>query len=218
MNRPRRDEPRASEPIRVLIVEDHPVVRAGIRSVLQSEDDFTIAAEASDADDVVARYEQSGASIVLMDLQLGRSSGLDAIRALLAKHPDTRIVVLTHHLDDDHVSAAMSAGAQGYVLKSDDSAHMIAAMRTVHAGRRYVTPQVSEMLAGAFTSSGLTVRERQVISLLARGEPNRAIARILGITEETVKGHVKNILGKLGASNRTEAVTRAARRGLIRLD
>ncbi|HYH08209.1 MAG TPA: response regulator transcription factor [Thermoanaerobaculia bacterium] len=206
------------KPIAVMIVEDHPLVRVGIRAVLERQGGFAVAAEASDAELLLAGYEESGAEVVLIDLQPGRISGLEAIRALVSTHPDVRIVVLTHHCDGDHVSAAMSAGAQGYVLKSDDPAEMIAALRAVHAGRRYLSPAVSETLAGALAGSGLTLRERQVIGLMARGEKNRAIARALGVAEQTVKGHVKNILAKLGASTRTEAVSRAARRGWIRID
>ncbi|MDQ3280146.1 MAG: response regulator transcription factor [Acidobacteriota bacterium] len=211
-------QPREPGSIRVMIVEDHHVVRAGIRAILERQPDFVIADEAADAHDLVARYQACGANIALVDLRLGRHSGLDAIRALIAHDPQTRIVVLTHCSDDDHVSEAMCAGAHGYVLKSDDPAEIVSALRAVHAGRRYLSPEVSETLAGAFGSPELTLRERQVIGLLARGEKNRNIARLLGVTEETIKGHVKNILAKLGASTRTEAVTRAVRRGWIRID
>jgi len=205
-------------PIAVIVVDAHALVRIGIRTLLEREGRFAVVAEVPDAESVVEKYEASGAGVVLMDLQLGGSSGLDAIRALVATQPNVRIVVLTDHADGDHVSAAMSAGAQGYVLKSDDPAEIVAALQTVHNGRRYLSPAVSETLAGALAASGLTYRERQVIGLMARGEKNRDIARALGVAEETVKGHVKNILAKLGASTRTEAVSRAARRGWIRID
>jgi DNA-binding NarL/FixJ family response regulator len=205
-------------PIAVMIVEAHPVMRAGIRAVLESQAGFAVVAEEADAERLVGRFEESGAGVVLIDPQLGRSPGYDAIRALVSTHPGAGIVVLTHHPDGDHVSAAMAAGAQGYVLKSDEPAEMVAALRAAHTGRRYLSPAVSETLAGSLAASGLTFRERQVIALMARGEKNRAIARALGLAEQTVKGHVKNILAKLDASTRTEAVSRAARRGWIRID
>lgn len=201
-----------------MIVEAHPVMRTGIRVVLESQGGFTVVAEAADAERLVALYEESAAEVVVIDLQAGSCSGYDAIRALVSTRLDAGIVVLTHHADGDHVSAAITAGAQGYVLKSDAPAEMIAALRAVHTGRRYLSPAVSETLAGSLAASGLTFRERQVIALVARGEKNRAIARVLGVGEQTIKGHVKNILAKLGASTRTEAVSRAARRGWIRID
>ena len=204
--------------IRVLVVEDHPVVRAGVRAVLERAHGFTIADEISGAEDVVARYETSGARIVVTELQFRRASGVDAIRALVLNDRDARIVVLTRHADQDHVSAAMSAGAHGYVLKSDETTEIIAALRAVHAGRRYLSPAASATLADTFSFPALTLREREVIRLLAHGEKNRTIARLLGVTEQTIKGHVRNILAKLGASTRTEAVSRAARRGWIRID
>lgn len=206
------------EPVRVLVVEDHHIVRHGLRAMLSTQSDLAVVAESADAADALRLYESSRADIVLMDLRLRDGSGIDAIRDLRREHPRCRIVVLTNYSDEEHVSNAVAAGASGYVLKDADPSQIVDALRSVAAGRRYLSPEASARLVERAQASPLTPREMDVMALLVHGHRNRSIAATLGVTEETVKGHVKNILGKLGVQDRTEAATEAIRRGLVALD
>lgn len=206
------------ERIGVMVIDDRAIVREGVRGIMARQPDLELVAESAYIDDAVWLYQSCRADVVLMDLHLRSGSGLDGMRALLRHDRNARIVVLTDHGDEEHVFRAISSGARGYVLKSDDALQILCALRAVHAGRRYLTPEASELLAAYVPGSALTSREKQVIDLLARGEKNRVIARHLGLRDETVKGHIKNILSKLGARSRTEAVSKAIRRGVVRLD
>lgn len=203
--------------IRVLIVDEHPVVRLGLRAILEAEPRIEIVGEAADPGRAVAMALAMQPDVVLMDLRLRGGSGTDAIRRLKASGSRARIVVFTNYSDEENVFGAVSAGADGFVLKSGDAAEIIAAVRTVHGGGRYYVPAVSCRLVEHIHRSVLTAREKEVLALLARGGRNKAIARFLGVAEETVKWHTRNILGKLGARTRTEAARKAMERGLVEL-
>lgn len=206
-------------PIRLLVIHDHQFVRAGLRALLGSHRDIEVVGEGSDVREIVSLFRSSGAHIVLLDLQLrGGGSVLDAIRSLRENETSSRIIVLTDDSDSHVVRGAMSAGAQGCVLKHAEIGTLVAALRLVYRGRRYVDPEASLPLTDSVSSSLLTPRERQVLELVSRGATNKDIAKGLGITEGTVKVHVKSILSKLEVRCRTEAAAVAVRRGLVRLD
>ena len=198
-----------------MVVDGHPIVREGIRALAATQPDLEVVAETAYAEDALWLYDRCRADVVLLDLQLRRGSGFDVLRALLQHDGQARIVVLTDLAEEEQVFRAISAGARGYVLKSDDTLQIVCALRAVSAGRRYLTPEAAERLAAHVPGSALTAREQQVLELLARGERNHRIATLLGVCDETVKGHIKNILAKLGARGRTEAVSKAIRRGMV---
>lgn len=207
-----------AEPIRVMIVDDHSVIRHGLRSLFSTQRDIEVVGEAQDVDSAVSIGIETRCDVATVDLRLRTSSGLDVIRALRASRPSCRAVVLTNYGSDEDVHRAMAAGAQAYVLKHADVAEIVGAVRAVYAGRRYLSPEAAATLADAVHWTRLTGREQQVLELLVTGCRNRDIARALGITAETVKGHIKKILVKLGVKDRTEAATQAIRRGLVRVD
>jgi DNA-binding NarL/FixJ family response regulator len=203
--------------IRLLLVDDHEIVRVGLRAMLQPHVDIEVVGEGDRAADVVPLFRSTGANVVLLDLQLrGDASGVDAIRELRRFDATSRVVVLTNYSDEEHVFGAIAAGAQGYVLKYAEPAQIVDAVRSAHAGYRYIAPEASSRLAEHAHNSPLTDREHDVLKLLARGDKNKRIAAILGVAEETVKTHVRNILSKLGASCRTEAANKAVQRGMVR--
>ena len=201
--------------IRVMIVDDHAVVLEGLRTVVESQRDMQVVAEAAGSEDVVALFAGTQPDVVIVDLRLRNGSGVEAIRALRSIYPGSRIVVLSNYSSEEHVFRAIAAGAHGYVVKDEDPSHILVALRAVREGRRYLSPEASSSLADHVDRSSLTPREEEVLTLLARGERNRDIADILGISEETVKGHVKNILGKLGVRDRAHATSEAIRLGLV---
>ena len=201
--------------IGVMLVEDHAIVRQGLRTVIASQRDMQVVAETAGSDDVVGLFESSRPDVVVMDLRLRNGSGIDTIRTLRSKYVQSRIVVLSAYSSEEHVFRAIAAGAQGYVVKDDDPSHVVLALRAVHEGRRYLSPEASARLADHIHRSSLTSREEEVLTLLVHGGRNRAIADALGISEETVKGHVKNILSKLGVRDRAHAASEAIRRGLV---
>jgi DNA-binding NarL/FixJ family response regulator len=201
--------------IGVMIVEDHAIVRQGLRTVIDAQPDMRVVGETGVADDAVSLFASSKPDVVVVDLRLRNGSGLDTIRALRSRYADSRIVVLSAYSSEEHVFRAVAAGAQGYVVKSDDPAHIVSALRSAHEGHRYLSPEASARLADHVHRSSLTGREQEVLALLVRGGRNRSIAAALGIAEETVKGHVKNILGKLGVRDRAHAASEAIRRGIV---
>jgi DNA-binding NarL/FixJ family response regulator len=204
--------------IRILIVEDHEVVRQGLKAIIGAQRDMTVVGETALGSEAVPLYQSTKPDLVLMDLRLRDGSGLEAIRALRALNPDCRVVVLSNYGSEEHVYRAIAAGALGYVMKDTDASQIVVALRAVHGGQRYLSNEASSRLVEHVHRSGLTQREAEVLALLARGSRNHDIGQALGIAEETVKGHVKNILGKLGARDRTEAAREAIRRGLVELD
>jgi DNA-binding NarL/FixJ family response regulator len=203
--------------LRILTVDDHPLFREGVRALILGQPDLEIVGEASSGREAVEQYRSKKPDITLMDLQMPGMSGIDTIVAIRNEHPDARIIVLTTHVGDAYARRALDAGARAYVLKSTARKELLNTIRDVNRGLRHVEPNVATELAFAQHHSDLTDREIAVLSLIADGNSNRDVGAALGIQEETVKSHVKIILGKLNARDRTHAVTTALRRGIIPL-
>src|SRR5262245_23552540 len=203
--------------IRVLSVDDHPIVRDGISASINAQVDMIMVAEAASGRDALRLFREHRPDITLMDLRLPDMNGIDTTIAIRAEFSDARIIVLTTFEGDAEIQRALQAGAMGYMLKSMPPRELVVGIREVHAGRKYLPLPVLSSLAQHLGEEPLTPRELEVLRSLAGGGGNREIARALFISEETVKVHVRHILEKLGAADRTEAVTIAARRGLIEL-
>ena len=203
--------------IRVLCVDDHPLMRVGIVTVIQHELDMDVAGEASTGREAIQSFQELQPDITLMDLRLPDMSGIDALIAIRAQFPSARVVVLTTFEGDAEIQRALQAGALSYLLKSFPRKQILETIRNVHAGKRQVPPEVAAQIAEQIGRERLSSREIQVLEKIAIGKKNGQIAALLFITEETVKNHVKHILEKLGASDRTEAVTIGLRRGIIHL-
>jgi DNA-binding NarL/FixJ family response regulator len=205
-----------SEPIRVLVVDDHPVVRQGLRTFLDVQDDLTVVGEASDGDAAVAAAEELRPDVVLLDLKMPGADGVAALHGLRESGNPARVLVITSFTEPAAVLPAVRAGAAGYVYKDVDPPALAAAIRAVHAGHVLLHPDVARLLAaGEAPSAHLTPRERDVLAGIARGRANREIARDLGLAEKTVKTHVSAILTKLGVQDRTQAALYAVRTGLV---
>ena len=207
----------APAPIRVLTVDDHPLLREGISAMIKSQPDMDLVAEASTGRDGLERFRQHRPDITLMDLRLPDMNGIDAMTAIRTEFPAARIIILTTFEGDVEIHRALEAGAHGYLLKSMPPRELLDAVRQVHAGKKYIPPEVGSHLAEHMGEERLTAREVEVLSQIAGGNRNQDIAQRLFISEETVKGHVKHIMEKLGASDRTEAVAIGIRRGIIQL-
>jgi NarL family two-component system response regulator LiaR len=207
--------------IRVLIADDHAVVRQGLRTFLELQEEIEVAGEAADGVEALEAVERLEPDVVLMDLVMPGLGGVEAIRAIRDRGLPARVIVLTTFLDDDKLFPAIRAGAAGYLLKDVEPAELVSAIRAVHAGRSPIDPAVAGRLLeevaerGGDRADSLTAREREVLCLIARGRPNKVIARDLGVSEKTVKTHVSNILGKLGLADRTQAALYAMRAGLV---
>ena len=204
-------------PIRILTADDHPFIRSGVASFLTTDPGMKVVAEAANGEEALEKYRQERPDLVLMDLSMPVMDGIEATRAILAEFPDARIVVLTTYAGDEDIHRALDAGAMGYLVKDMMADEVLNIVRLVTAGRRGIPPVVAAKLAEHTPRIALTARETEVILLVATGLTNAQIGERIGRTEETVKVHVKNILQKLGASDRTEAVTLAVRRGFIRI-
>jgi len=203
--------------IRVMCVDDHPLVRKGIASILANEDDIELVGEASSGQAAVGMFRDLQPDVVLMDLRMKDLDGVETARAIRAEYPEARIVILTSYDGDQDIYRALEAGVRGYLLKETAHAEVVTAVRTVHAGRRLMPPEVAERLSEHFPQVALTPRETRVLELVAKGLGNREIADELGTASGTVKMHVQNLLEKLGASDRTHAVTIAIRRGILHI-
>jgi len=208
----------SASPIRVLAVDDHPLIRAGVVAFLATEPDLQVVAEAANGEAALEQYRELRPDIVLMDLSMPVMDGLSATRAILDEFPDASVIVLTTYDGDEDIHRALDAGARGYLLKDMVAADVLNVIRTVHGGRRGIPHAVAAKLAEHTPRIPLTPREAEVLSLVAKGLSNAEVAARIGRTEGTVKVHLKNILQKLDASDRTEAVTTALRRGFIRLE
>ena len=205
------------ERIRVFSVDDHPLLREGIAAIINSHSDMVLVAEASSGAEAIRLFRELEPDVTLMDLRLPDMSGIDAMNAIRADFPEARIVVLTTFEGDVEMQRALQAGARGYLLKNMPPRDLADAIRAVHAGKKRIPEQVAAKLAEHLGEEQLTAREIDVLRHVAGGSRNRDIARELFISEETVKVHVKHIMEKLGATDRTQAVAIALRRGIISL-
>lgn len=203
--------------IRVLTVDDHPLLREGIAVVLESQPDMQVVAEACNGVEAIAAFRQHRPDITLMDLQMPEMGGVDAISAIRAEFPAARIIVLTTYSGDVQALRALKAGAQGYLLKSTLRKELLDTIRAVMAGRRRIPADIATGIAEHSTDDTLSERETEVLRGVAGGGSNKIVASQLGISEETVKAHMKSILSKLGANDRTHAVTIATKRGIFEL-
>jgi len=207
----------ASGPIRILVVDDHPLLREGIAALVGGQTDMTLVAECSNGREAVQAFRTHVPDVTLMDLQMPEMGGLDAIGAIRGEFPDARIIVLTTYSGDVQVVRALQAGARGYLLKNLVHKELLDTIRAVHAGKKMVSPEASYELAEHATDDALTKAEIDVLRLIAAGNANKQIADLLSVTEETVKGRVRNILSKLGANDRTHAAIIGLKRGIIEL-
>jgi DNA-binding NarL/FixJ family response regulator len=206
-----------SGPILVLTVDDHALLRKGIVGLVNAESDMRVVAEASTGLEATKQFKQHRPDITLMDLQLPDMSGIDAMIAIRQEFPEARIIVLTTYAGDVQAVRALKAGARGYLLKADVNDELLDTIRSVHAGQRRIHPEVAAELAEYTGREALTVREIEVLRLIATGNANKEIGAKLTVGEDTIKRHVTNILGKLDANDRTHAVTIALKRGIIQL-
>jgi DNA-binding NarL/FixJ family response regulator len=198
-------------------VDDHELVRKGIAAILSAEPGFEVVAEANTGGQAVRLFREHRPDVTLMDLRLPDESGVEATRQIRSQFPEARIIVLTSYDGDQDIYRALEAGVRGYLLKEMLHSEILRAIRVVHSGKRFIPTEVSQHLSGFFPELALTPREVEVLSLIARGFGNKEVADVLGTAPGTVKAHVQSILSKLGANDRTHAVTLALRRGIIHL-
>jgi DNA-binding NarL/FixJ family response regulator len=203
--------------IRVLCVDDHPLVRKGIASILANEPDMLLVAEANNGREAVSLFKEHKPDVTLMDLRMPELDGTSATRMIRQESPDARIIALTSYDGDQDIYRALEAGVRGYILKEMVHTEVVRAIRTVHSGKRLMPQEVAERLSEYFPQVALTPREVEVLGCVAKGMANKEIATRLGTASGTVKMHIQNILAKLGASDRTHAVTIAMERGILHL-
>jgi DNA-binding NarL/FixJ family response regulator len=203
--------------IRILAADDHPILRQGLAALLSNELDMQLVAEASNGREALEQFRLTRPDVTLLDVQMPEMSGIEAITAIRAEFPSARIIILTTYAGDVLAQRALKAGAQGYVLKGLLRKELLDTIRMVHSGLKRVNSEVATQMAHHTAADGLSDREIEVLKLVAVGNSNKRIGGLLFITEETVKGHVKTILSKLGANDRTHAVTLGLNRGIIEL-
>jgi DNA-binding NarL/FixJ family response regulator len=207
----------SDQKIRILVVDDHPVLRDGVAAILENQVDMEMVGEARNGGEAVERFRALRPDVTLMDLQMPGMNGVDAIAAIRSDYPGARIIVLTTYTGDVQAVRALKAGAVGYLLKNSLRTELIDAIRDVHRGQRRVQRDVADEIALHVIDEVLTEREIAILRLVAIGKANKQVASHLGLSEETIKGHLKNIFFKLDVADRTHAVTVAARRGIIEL-
>jgi DNA-binding NarL/FixJ family response regulator len=203
--------------ISILIADDHPMLREGVSAVIEMQPDMMVVGEAATGDEAIAAYERLRPDITLMDLQMPGRNGVMAIEAIRREHPEARIIMLTTFAGDASALHALRAGAAGYLLKSSLRRELLDAIRNVHSGRRHLHPEIAQNIALHAIDDALSPREIEILQLIATGNANKRIARQLEISEDSVKSHIKSIFSKLYVSDRTHAVTVAAKRGIIDL-
>lgn len=207
-----------STPIKILVVDDHAIVRKGLVALLNSVDGLTVVAEASDGEQAIAAHKEHKPDVTLMDLRLPKLGGADAIAAIRKDQPSARVIVLTTFDGDEDIFRALQAGAKGYLLKGMDAAELTEAIRAVYAGKSKIPASIAEKLAERMGGPALTTRELEVLKRIVAGRSNKEIGGDLHISEATVKTHINSILSKLGVSDRTQAATSALQRGIVHLE
>src|SRR5215213_10725258 len=208
---------REEKTIRVFSVDDHPLMHEGIAALINNQTDMTLVAEASDGKSALSAFREQQPDVTLMDLRLPDISGIEAMTSILKEFPKARVIILTMFEGDVEIQRALKAGARGYMLKTMPPKDLVKVVRRIHAGKKHIPPEVAANLAEHFSNDDLTPRETEVLAQIAEGNRNRDIAERLFISEETVKVHIKHVMEKLGASDRTQAVAIALRRGIIQL-
>jgi two-component system NarL family response regulator len=202
---------------RVLLVDDHALLRTGVANIINQEADLRVVAEASNGVEAIAAYVEHRPDVVLLDLRMPEMEGVEVVRQIRERDPQARVIILTTYDTDDEISRALKAGAKAYVLKDISADDLVSCIRTVLAGRTYLAPAAAAKLAEGVTRVQLTPRELATLTLLADGKANKEIASALAISERTVKTHLAHLFAKLGATSRTEAIKVATRRGLVRM-
>ena len=206
-----------SKPIRILAVDDHPILRQGIAGLIADESDMTLVAEAANGREAIQQFRAHRPDVTLMDLQMPEMNGLDAMLAIRGEFPEARVIMLTTYTGDVQARRALQAGARAYLLKNSLHKELLDTIRAVHAGRKNLSPEVSFDLAEHAAEDALSPLEVRVLRLIAEGNSNKELAARLSVTEDSVKGHVRNILSKLGANDRTHAAMIGLKRGIIEL-
>jgi len=207
-----------SETIRILLVDDHPIVREGLAALIGRREDMTVVGEAGNGEEGIKLYRELRPDVTLMDLRMPKLGGLDALAAIRREFPDARVIVLTTFAGDEDVYKAIRGGALSYLLKETPRAELLDTIRAVAKGQRRIPPDVAARLADHVEEPELTPREKDVLELIVKGHSNREIGDRLGLTEGTVKGYVNTLLMKMGVRDRTQAVTAALKRGLVNLE